>query len=375
MKRAAILVVAALVLAALIGGFAWFQFVKKPEMVRGFITGAPQPLVTVTAEPARQEQWQTRLPAIGSLRAIRGIDVAPQVSGLVSAIRFESGSTVERGAVLVQIDDSIEQADLKAGQAELRNAELNLSRQRELLGRGNTSKTAFDTAQSNRDVAAATIDRTRALIAQKVIKAPFPGRLGIRVVDLGAYVSPGTTMVTLQQLDPIYADFPIPEQQFDMLRNGQTVEVTVDAYAGVVFKGQIDSIDARVNEETRNVLVRAELANPDRRLLPGMFANVAVVAGDAATVVTVPRTAVTYSLYGDSVYVVGEDGAAAETGRPIERRFVRTGDTREGRVAITEGIKAGDQVVTSGQLKLHTGSRVRIEQAEILTPPAVRPKE
>ncbi|MET4697312.1 membrane fusion protein (multidrug efflux system) [Constrictibacter sp. MBR-5] len=375
MKRAAILVVAAVVLAALIGGFAWFQFVMKPEMVRGFITGAPQPLVTVTAEPARQEQWQTRLPAIGSLRAIRGIDVAPQVSGLVSAIRFESGSTVERGAVLVQIDDSIEQADLKAGQAELRNAELNLSRQRELLGRGNTSKTAFDTAQSNRDVAAATIDRTRALIAQKVIKAPFPGRLGIRVVDLGAYVSPGTTMVTLQQLDPIYADFPIPEQQFDMLRTGQTVEVTVDAYAGVVFKGQIDSIDARVNEETRNVLVRAELANPDRRLLPGMFANVAVVAGDAATVVTVPRTAVTYSLYGDSVYVVGEDGAAAEAGRPIERRFVRTGDTREGRVAITEGIKAGDQVVTSGQLKLHTGSRVRIEQAEILTPPAVRPKE
>src|SRR5690606_25703773 len=172
------------------------------------------------------------------------------------AIRFESGSTVEKGAVLVQLDDSVEQADLKSGQADLRNAELNLGRQRELLSRGNTSKTSFDAALSRRDIAAATIDRTRAVIAQKVIAAPFSGRLGIRHVDLGAYVSPGTTLVTLQRIDPIYADFPVPEQHLDVITTGQQIEVTVDTWPGVVFSGKIDSIDARVNEETRNILIR-----------------------------------------------------------------------------------------------------------------------
>ncbi|MFN4088966.1 MAG: efflux RND transporter periplasmic adaptor subunit [Alphaproteobacteria bacterium] len=375
MKRAVILVVAGLLLAALIGGFAWFQFVVKPEMIRGFITGAPQPLVAVTAEAAREERWETRLPAIGSLRAIRGIDVAPQVAGLVSAVRFESGSAAERGTVLVQLDDTIEQADLKAGEAELRNADLNLARQRELLSRGNTSRTVFDAAQSGRDVAAATIERTRAQIAQKVVRAPFSGRLGIRHVDLGAYVSAGTPLVTLQQLDPIYADFPIPEQQFDLLRAGQRVEIEVDAYPGALFVGAVDAIDARVNEETRNVLVRAELANPDLRLLPGMFANVAVIAGDASTVVTVPRTAVTYSLYGDSVYIVGSSGQAADQGLPVERRFVRTGEARGDRVAIVDGLDAGEQIVTSGQLRLQPGSRVQIDERSVLTPPATRPRE
>lgn len=373
MKRITILAVAAILLAALIGGFAWFQFKVKPEMIRGFIAAAPQPIPAVTAEPARMERWEPRIPAIGTLRAFQGIEVAPQVGGVVSAIRFESGSTVEKGAVLVQLDDSVEQADLKSGQADLRNAELNLGRQRELLSRGNTSKTSFDAALSRRDIAAATIDRTRAVIAQKVIAAPFSGRLGIRQVDLGAYVSPGTALVTLQRIDPIYADFPVPEQHLDVITTGQKIEVTVDTWPGVVFSGKIDSIDARVNEETRNILIRAEMENNDGRLLPGMFANVAVIAGEEAEVVTVPRTAVTYSLYGDSVYVIG--AGDNEAGFEIEQRFVRSGETRGDRVVIAEGLAAEERVVTSGQLKLRPGVRVRIDDKGTLVPPPVRPKE
>lgn len=373
MKRAAILIVAAVVLAAVIGGFAWFQFVVKPEMVRGFITAAPQPVPAVTAQKAEMTAWQPRLPAIGTLRAVSGIDVAPEVAGRVSAIRFESGRAVDKGAVLVQLDDAVEQADLKSGLADLRNAELTLGRQRELLTRGNTSKTSFDAAVSRRDIAAASIERTRALIEQKKIEAPFAGRLGIRQVDLGAYVSPGTTLVTLQQLTPIYVDFSLPEQHIDDLALGQTVEVLVDTYPGRKFVGTLDSIDARVDQDTRNILVRAKIPNPDAALLPGMFANVAVIAGAAGDFVTVPRTAVTYSLYGDSVYVVkqepGEDAAT------VERRFVRTGDVREDRVAILEGVAPGEVVVTSGQLKLQPGGNVQVDPEARLQPPAVRPRE
>jgi len=251
-----------------------------------------------------------------------------------------------------------------------------------------TSEANLDTARSKRDTAQAAVKRIEAVIAQKSISAPFGGRVGIRKVEKGQYVSAGMALVSLQALDPIRADFPMPEQHIGKLRVGEAVELTVDAFPGQVFQGEIQSLDARVAQDTRTLLVRAILPNKERKLLPGMFANVTVLVGEAGDVVTVPRTAITYSLYGDSVYVVKpapeKEGAAAPpaaAGQPAgeqliaERRFVRTGQVRDGRVAVTFGLAAGERVITTGQLKINPGASIRIDNSQPLTPPDVRPKQ
>jgi membrane fusion protein, multidrug efflux system len=385
MKRSLILGIVIVVLTVLIGAFGYFQFVVKPEMVKGFITAAGQPPVSVSTEIAKTEQWLPKLPAIGTFRAVQGVDVASEVGGIVHEINFDSGHLVTAGTVLVQLDDSVEQADLKSGLALLKKAELELIRQRELLSRKNTSQTNYDAAVASRDTAAAAVDRVRAVIAQKSIRAAFAGRLGIRKVDLGQYVSPGTAMVTLQRLSPIYVDFPVPEQELATLGIGTKVEVKVDAEPGKVYAGEIEAIDAKVDQATRNVLVRAQLENREAQHLPGMFAEVNVVSGGPEDVVTLPRTAVTYSLYGDSVYVVveapagggatadGTAGAGKEKQLIVDRRFVRVGETRGDRVAILEGVKAGEPVVIGGQIKLRPNAHVKVDNSQPLTPPAKRP--
>ena len=230
------------------------------------------------------------------------------------------------------------------------------------------------------------MDRSKALIAQKALLAPFDGRLGLRKIDAGQYVSPGASIVTLQQLDPIFVDFPLPEQVLASLKIGQEIEVSVDGYPGKVFKGKIASIDARVSAETRNVLLRGEVDNKERQLLPGMFANVGVLAGKSEQVVTLPRTAVTFSLYGDSVFVAvpGKPPAGSAQAAPtpgdqsytVDRRVVKVGDTRAERVAILDGVKAGEIVISEGQIKLFPGSRVRIDdKGGLPPPPSPRPKE
>lgn len=388
MKRPLILVVVVVLLVALIGGFAYFQFIMKPEMIKGFIAAGGQPPVTVETERAKTERWEPKLPAIGTLRAVQGVDIASEVGGIVREINFDSGHLVTEGTVLVKLDDAVEQADLESGKAQLRLSDLELRRQEELLRRNNTSQTAYDTALATRDTAAAVVDRVKAVIEQKSIKAAFGGRLGIRNVDLGQYVSPGDLMVTLQRLSPIYVDFPIPEQELGKLSVGEKVEVTVDSEPDRRFEGEIESIDAKVNQATRNVLVRARIENRDARLLPGMFANVNVVAGKVLDVVTLPRTAVTYSLYGDSIYVVVEapagDTAAVQEAKGqgtqdrkliVDRRFVRVGETRGDRVSILEGVKAGEQVVVAGQLKLRPKAHVIVDNSDPLKPPAKRPLE
>jgi membrane fusion protein (multidrug efflux system) len=411
MKRVVIFSAVLVLLVVLIGGFAFFQFVMKPKLIAEFMSASTFPPVTISATEAQAEAWVPVLPAIGTLKAVQGVDVAPQIAGIIRGLEFDSGQTVAAGALLVQLDDEVEQADLKSGLAELNEANLTLARQKELFERGNTSEAALDTSIATRDTAAATVERVRALIDQKSIEAPFSGLLGIRLVDLGEYVSPGTPLVTLQKLAPIYADFPIPEQSIAQLAVGQTVEVRVDAFPGEIFTGRIESIDAKVEQETRDVLVRAVLPNADQRLLPGMFANVAVLAGAAQPVVTVPRTAVSYSLYGDSIYVVVDQlptpDAPAPEGEPVtadapaeevvadaeaeteiqaadgatppplfvERRFVQIGETRDGSVSILSGIEPGEVVVTSGQIKLFPGAPVVVDNSVSLEAPAVRPNE
>jgi RND family efflux transporter MFP subunit len=384
-RRPVVFLVALALLAALTGGLAYFQFVIKPVMVKGFITAAfaPKP-TTVTAEAARVEQWRPELTAIGTLRAIQGVAIAPQAAGDVTAIRFESGDDVEAGALLINIDDSVEQADLANGLAQLKNADSTLARQRTLVAQGNTPQSTVDTAIATRDSAAATVERTRAVIAQKAIKAPFAGRLGLRNVDLGQYVAVGTSLVTLQQLDPIYADFPVPEEALNSMATGQAVRMTVDAIPGRSFAGKIEAIDARVSAESRNVTARAVFANPDRKLLPGMFANLTVTTGEPAAVLTLPRTAIVYSLYGDDVFVVTaapharEQGGLADSSGPsgliVERRLVRVGPARGERVAIEDGLRAGERVVTAGQIKLQAYSPVTLDETPALPAPAETPR-
>jgi len=389
MKRAIILVLALVILLGAAGGLGYFQMVVKPAMIKGFIQKAGQPTNSVAATQAKTETWTPTLTAIGSLRATQGVEIAPQVGGVVRAIKFESSQDIQKGALLVEIDDSTEQADLKANQAALRNAQATLDRQSKLVSGGNTTQASLDQATATRDQAAAAVERTKAIIAQKRIVAPFDGRLGIRRIDIGQYVSPGTPLVTLQKLDPIYVDFQAPEQYFARLAVGQTITLTVDAFGGKTFNGKVKFLDARISTDTRNFLVRGEIQNDEKKLLPGMFANVSVSAGSPREVVTLPRTAVVYSLYGDSVYVLktpapkpGEAQAAqpqagvkpSDTLYEVERRFVRVGETHGDRVEIADGVKAGETVVSEGQVKLFPGMRVRIDPKAGLPPMNPMPK-
>lgn len=373
---------ALIILVVFVGGLAYFQLVFKPQMIKQFLSAQVPPPATITAEAVKTEEWIERLPAIGTLIASQGVEVASQVAGIVTAIGFESGQDVPTGSKLVQLDIAVEEADLTSAQATLREADVAFKRQTDLLTKAVASEANVDTARAKRDTAEAGMNRIKALIAQKSILAPFAGRLGIRHVEQGQYVSPGLAMVSLQALDPIWVDFPMPEQNVGKLHVGETIELTVDAFPGKVFTGQVAWLDARVAQETRTLLVRGTLPNPESTLLPGMFANVSVLAGAPAKAVTVPRTAITYSLYGDSVYVVKPEPAktgAAPPSKPgeavfvVERRFVKPGQVRDDRVAISSGLVAGEQVVTTGQIKLNNGAHVKIDNSQELKPPAVLP--
>ncbi|HUB64334.1 MAG TPA: efflux RND transporter periplasmic adaptor subunit [Methylocella sp.] len=385
MKRSVIFIAVLIFIVTLGGGLGYFQFVVKPEMLKHFILDAPHPPASVAVVKPLIEIWAPRLPTIGSLRAVQEVDIAPEIGGVITSVRVESGQDVEKGAPLFDIDNSVEQADLKNNLAVLKNAGLVLERQRQLIQGGNTAKANFDSAEAARDSAAAAVERVRAIIAQKMLSAPFAGRVGIRKLDLGQYVSPGTGLITLQQLDPIYVDFPVPEKSLGVLKAGQEIEVQVDAYPGQIFHGVVKTIDARVAQESRNVLVRGQLDNPKKQLWPGMFADVNVIAGTPQKVVTLPRTAITYSLYGESVFAVkpAEPDAGGAQAAPVkgntalivERRAVHAGEIRGDRVAVIDGVEPGETIVSEGQLKLLSGARVRIDPAAGLQPPAVRPKE
>jgi RND family efflux transporter MFP subunit len=290
----------------------------------------------------------------------------------VSAIHFQSGDDVAAGAPLVDLDTSVEEADLANGQAQLKNANVTLDRARALIANGNTPQSTVDAALAARDSAAAAVERTRAVIAEKTIKAPFAGRLGLRNVDLGQYVGAGVSLTTLQQLDPIYVDFSAPEGALATLAVGQETTLSVDAQPGRAFTGKVTAIDARVSSESRNVTVRVQFDNADHKLLPGMFADITVTIGAPTYVLTAPRTAIVYSLYGNNAFVVvpAKEGG----GLAVDRRFIRVGAVRGERIAILDGLKVGDKVVTAGQIKLQQNSPVTIDQGDSLPPPAETPK-
>ena len=378
-------IITGLIAGLLLAGLAWFNFAFKPNMIKTIMSSQVPPPATVTSEAAKAEKWIEQLPSIGTLTSSHGVDMTSQIAGIVTEVYLESGAEAERGTSLVQLDIAVELADLASSKATLQEAEVGFQRQADLIAKRVTSEANLDTARAKRDTASAAVNKIQAVIAQKTIKAPVSGRLGIRKVERGQYVSPGMVLVTLQQLDPIRVDFPMPEQLISKLRVGQQLEVTVDTFPGEIFKGEIESLDARVAQDTRTLLVRGSLPNGRRLLLPGMFANVVVLAGEPREVVTVPRTAITYSLYGDSIYAVKSvagsspgDGKADATAEPklvADRRFVKTGEAREDRVVVLTGVAVGEQVVTTGQLKLNPGAAIRIDNTQPLSRPEERPKQ
>ena len=372
-RRPVVFLLALVVIVAVVGGLSYFQLVLKPAIVKNAISAAFAPKPTAVAvEEAKVEQWPPQLSAIGTLRAFQGIVVAPQVAGVVSAIHFQSGDDVPAGAPLVDLDTSVEEADLANGLAQLKNANVTLDRARALIANGNTPQSTVDAALAARDSAAASVEHTRAVIAEKTIKAPFAGRLGLRNVDLGQYVAAGVSLTTLQQLDPIYVDFSAPEGALANLAAGEETTLAVDSQPGRSFTGKVTAIDARVSADSRNVTVRAEFANPDHKLLPGMFADVTVTTGAPIDVLSLPRTAIVYSLYGNNAFVVVP--AKSGDGLMVERRFIRVGATRGERIAILDGVKVGEKVVIAGQIKLQPNSPVTIDQGGALPPPAETPK-
>jgi len=338
---------------------------------------APKPPINVEVAESRRQPWQNRLPAIGTLRASQGIDLSVEIAGTVSDVQFRSGEKVSKGQPIVLLDSEIEQASLAAAQADLHLAKVEFERARSLVDSQAISRSEFDRLNAESQKAAATVAQLKASLAKKRILAPFSGTIGIRQVDVGDFVAAGTPIATLQDLSTLFVDFYLAEQQVPLLAIGQPVLLQVAAFPGEAFEGTIIALNPKVETTTRNVRVRAELANPDERLLPGMFADLQVLLSDEQPQIVVPETAITYTLYGNSVLVVKEGQApepeegveAAERSEPyliVERRFVKSGERRDGRAIILEGLADGERVVIAGQLKLDTGAHVAIAEKRTL---------
>lgn len=362
-------------------GFKWFG----NKMMNRFFDNMPMPPIAITATEAQEQTWPATVEAVGTVTAVNGIAVSAEVAGVVRSIRFRSGDRVAAGTVLVTLDSVVDQAELRTLEAQLSLAETELARGRDLFGSEVMAKSQFDRLESAEAQAAARVEAQRALIAKKTIRAPFAGVLGIRQANLGQYVSPGTPLVTLQSMDPIYVNFSLPEQRLGTLAVGMDVAAGVDAFPDAAFSGRINAIEPRVNESTRNFDVQATFRNTDARLQPGLFARVRIALPKAEHYVVVPQTAVSYNPYGNSVYVIQEAGAAGGTGpQPTEgaqassagqgptlvvtRRLVKTGPTRGDFVAVIEGLKPGERVATSGLLKLRNDAVVVVNNA--VTPAA-----
>jgi membrane fusion protein (multidrug efflux system) len=355
------LVILLLTVAVVIGGiFGWQHFIgNMTKKYMGAMATAPQ---TVSSTIAAVSSWQSRSQALGTLRAVRGADLAAQASGVVDKIHIESGAEVAAGTVLLTLKPNDDPAKLAQLQAQAELASITLKRDQEQLDAQAISQATVDADASNLKSARAQVAAQQALIEEKVVRAPFAGSLGIRLVDEGQYLAAGTTVVTLQALDPIYIDFYVPQQALARLKVKQAVSATVDAYPGVAFTGNIASVNSKVDTASRNVQVRASFANADRRLVPGMYANVDIDDGDPSTLVTLPQSAITYNPYGNTVYLVQKSGTD-DKGNPkltVLQRFVKLGDTRGDQVAVKSGVAAGDEVVTAGQMKLRNGSPVVI---------------
>ena len=367
-KRMIIMLALAGVVFGAVFGMKWFS----NRMMNEYLAKAPVPAATISAGPAEMMTWDNHLEAIGSFVPVNGTEVTTESGGIVTRIHFESGAQVGKGAALVTLDSANEAAELRRLEAQAELAELNRSRREKLLKLEAISKSDYDAAVSEAAAAKSAADAQRAKLAQKHIRAPFAGQLGIRKINLGQYLAPGTAIVSLQSLDPIYFDFSLPEQQVAAAQPGLTVNVRVDSLPDEAFTGTVVAVEPQIDEATRNFRVRARLPNTDHRLRPGQFGKVNLTLPGERLVLVVPRTAISYNSYGTSVFVVQKmkeppppsteptPGAPPYTDLEVTQRFIKIGDARGDFVTVIDNLKEGEQVATSGLLKLRNQQPVII---------------
>lgn len=345
-----------LLILVLCAYFVWYLNLKK--MIAKFAVEPPP--ISISAERVKSQLWERELTAVGTFNANKGLDLHPEVSGIIREIHFQSGQMVQQNAPLFTLNDSVEQAQRRQQAAKLRLAKLDFERKNQLGKTHLLDQSTVDQAKANFDEAEAMLAQIDAMIAQKHIKAPFAGQVGIRQISIGEYVSPATALVSLQMISPIHFDFSIPEQFINEIKNGQTIDALIEG-TSKHFKGTITAINSQVDSTSHNIQVQATFDNQDRQLTPGVFATTVIHTGNNQSVLTIPQTALTYSLYGDSVFVVkkstDKDGKAALI---ANQQTVKAGERRGNEVAITSGVNKDDLVVTSGQLKLHDKSSVAI---------------
>ena len=367
-------IIVGLLLAALVGGLVWFNSFRD-GMIKQFFANNKPPPTPVSIAVAKSEVIPNLLTAVGDLAAVHQVNVTSDVGGRITGIMFEAGTTVKADSPLVQLFDAPDQGDLASFKAQAVVAQLSLDRAKQLAAKQFGPQATVDQAQAAYDQAVAGIAKTEAIISQKLVRAPFDGELGVRHVEVGQFLTAGTQIVTLTDLSMLYANFTVTEKQSAQLQVGQTVRVVVDAYPKRNFEGKITAIEPQISTDTRNIHVQATIANPDRILKPGMFTTTTVVLPDKPAVVTIPETAVDYTLYGDSVFLLTEkkedDG---KTNLSAVRTFVRTGNRIEGRTEILSGVKPGDRVVAVGQLKLQSGAVVAISPDPTPPIPATPPR-
>ena len=353
------------IVALVFGGLYGFNAFRN-VMIKGFLASMANPPQTVSVTTAAFQEWRPKLTAVGSFRAVNGADLSLEASGIVEKIHFQSGQEVTEGQLLLELRKDTDLAKLASQKAAAELAGINLRRDQAQLKIHAASQATVDTDLANLKSAEAEVAQQEAVIAQKTLRAPFTGRLGIRAVDLGQYIGAGSVIVTLQALDPIYLDFSLPQQALNGIEAGQTIDATVDAFSGQTFTGKIVAINSKVDQASRNVQVRASLANADHRLKPGMFASIDIVTGKPERLITLPQTAIVYAPFGNSVFLVQQSGAAggkdapAGSGLVAQQTFVRLGATRGDEVAVLEGVTEGASVVTAGQVKLRNGAPLKI---------------
>ena len=350
------------IVGLLFGGIFAFQAIKA-RGIKKFMAANQAPPMTVTAMKVEFQSWQPVLNAVGSLRAVRGVDVTSEIAGLVRSVHFKSGEEAKASDVLVQLNADSDLAQYHSLEAAAELARTTYERDRAQFAVQAVSQAQVDADAADLKSKQAQVAQQAAVVEKKTIRAPFAGKLGISIVNPGQYVNPGDKIVTLQSLDPIYVDFYLPQQKLSRIAIGQTVVATTDTYPGRTFRGKITAMNPKVDPDTRNVQVEAMIANRKQELLPGMYASVYVEAGGLQRYLTLPQTAVTFNPYGETVYLV-EQGGKGPDGKPIltaKQTFVTVGDTRGDQVAILGGVKPGDTVITSGQLKLKSGSSVLID--------------
>ncbi|MHB9098389.1 MAG: efflux RND transporter periplasmic adaptor subunit [Syntrophales bacterium] len=356
------MVIMLLIVGIVFGGIFGYKAFQA-RMSRRAMATQKMPPVTVTAVKAGFQQWQQQLQAVGSLRAVRGIEVTSEIAGLVRSVQFRPGEEVKAGQILVQLNADADIAQLRFLEASAELAEVVYDRDRKQYAVQAVSRAALDTDAADLKGKQAQVAQQAAIVDKKTIRAPFAGRLGISMVNLGQYVNPGDKIVTLQALDTLYIDFLLPQQELSRISLGQLVVAAIDTYPGKTFSGRITTINPKVDADSRNLQVEATFSNTRQKLLPGMFASVRVQAGAPERYLTLPQTAVTYNPYGETIYIIEGSGNGPD-GKPIlsvKQTFATVGPTRGDQIAVLSGIKEGDLVVTSGQLKLKTGSSVIVD--------------